>query len=319
MTTPEPKDYESKILWRTVIFIRHGESVWNESTDQGLRAPLQAAMAMGQGLREYATLKWRTNEYKHEDSLFVDAPLSAKGMKQANELSETLKKHASIRERQKTFFLRQHQQVLNCRTQTAFWHSITATHMYIYARTKKTNKHFIMSPNQKTHTNTAITIRKKKGVKHLFYLRKKKKKKKTDKAEMEEKLKTSEKKKTWTENELNNTDKSSEDGDEAPPLYTSAMEHLEEAVLRMEIIMTNALPLDPFDCMVYNHQLLQQQTKNESADLFIRNDMPLDRNYVFDILNGFNVPSIVASSNLRRAISSCVVALWSRLKMSNEK
>ncbi len=47
--------------------------------------------------------------------------------------------------------------------------------------------------------------------------------------------------------------------------------------------------------------------------------MPLDFGYVLDILNGKNVPSMIATSNLRRAISTCVISLWPRLQRTKEK
>eukprot|EP01084_Bolivina_argentea_P035044 64983_1 len=99
--------------WRTIIFIRHGNSIWNESTDNSLKNPYRAAKAISaftSGVKEYAKLKW-SSEYKHEESIYVDTPLSPKGMKQAYNLSLFLKHHQQLRDQQKLLYLKQHQTI----------------------------------------------------------------------------------------------------------------------------------------------------------------------------------------------------------------
>ena len=99
--------------WRTVIFIRHGNSIWNESTDHSFKNPYFAAKALSaftSGVKEYYKLKWSAS-YKHEDSLYVDTPLSPKGMKQAYNLSLFLKHHQQQRDEEKLIYLKQHQTI----------------------------------------------------------------------------------------------------------------------------------------------------------------------------------------------------------------
>jgi broad specificity phosphatase PhoE len=62
-----------------VVFVRHGESVWNSLFNKfGLGWPVRTSKAF---IRE--TLLWFTN---HKDSLFIDSPLSIEGINQGQSL-----------------------------------------------------------------------------------------------------------------------------------------------------------------------------------------------------------------------------------------
>eukprot|EP01083_Nonionella_stella_P099426 279569_1 len=200
--------------YRTVIFIRHGHSIWNESTDNSFTNPYSAAKAISAftwGVKEYAKLKW-SSEYKHEDSIYVDTPLSPKGMKQAYNLSSFLKHHEELRDEQKLLYLQQHQTISSSIKDA--WRAL-------------------------------------------------------QQFKLEQQLQHS--------------------------LCDDALLSLTKAMKSVESLMANAKPLDP-------------------EDYIINHDVPIDIASILDILIGKNMKSIIVCSNLRRAISTCVLSLWNRLR-----
>ena len=241
--------------WRTIIFIRHGNSLWNQSTDGSFKNPIQTAKAIrawGKGIQEYASLKWNKTEYKHEDSTIVDTPLSSKGLRQAYNLSKYLRHHNSLRQQQKLKYLSKHQ-------------SIISPIKDAYRIMKKYNKTF--------HVNGA----------HI-------------------------------PNELNIT-----------------VNKLEIAMKKIEKLMANALPKDPNDINIIDNidddnimdtndeDINTNNVDNNTIKLRGNNDNPMNIQQILDIICGKNEKSIIVASNLRRAISTCVISLWPRLKFSNEK
>ena len=88
----------SKIQRKTIVFVRHGESTWNDTFNKGShRTALQFAVAFLPGIfislahEYYLTLRGRI------DSWFYDSPLSKLGLNQANELSKFLRQDPATR------------------------------------------------------------------------------------------------------------------------------------------------------------------------------------------------------------------------------
>ncbi|CAK0878042.1 unnamed protein product [Prorocentrum cordatum] len=80
---PDPgKSSGSVCKTKTIVFVRHGESSWNECFNRGvgLGALLRVALALAQELAMLLSL----------DSLFFDSPLSREGLSQAEELRRFL-------------------------------------------------------------------------------------------------------------------------------------------------------------------------------------------------------------------------------------
>ena len=269
--------------WRTIIFIRHGNSIWNESTDNAsLLKPTQtvkALKAFTTGVKEYATYKWKGDDYKLEDSMIVDTPLSPKGMRQAYLLSKYLAGHIDLRQNQKLKYLEEHQS--------------------------------IASP-----------------IKDAWRLLQQ------CKSEMNGK----------------NGEK------EFPNMCNDALTYLTDAMHKLEILMAHAPPVEP---EYWNFKALEEKAKygmenensiesnnnnkigngmekqipsNHSRSKSLRNIIEphnphtaMDNNAQFDIgsildlLAGKNIKSIIVTSNLRRAISTCVIGLWPRLRLTREK
>jgi len=85
-------------MYRIVVFIRHGHSIWNKLQDN--KNPLQATKAIGQSAKEIWKFSFRREQFELQNSVIVDAPLSKLGMRQAQELSERLELHQSLRQEQ---------------------------------------------------------------------------------------------------------------------------------------------------------------------------------------------------------------------------
>lgn len=247
-TSDNEVNVSHELEWRTVVFIRHGNSIWNESTDNSFRKPLAAIGAFTSGVREYAKLKW-SSEYKHEDSIYVDTPLSPKGMKQAYNLSLFLKHHQQLRDQQKLLYLKQHQS--------------------------------IASP-----------------IKDAW------------RALQQYKLEFEQKQREQQKNDNNNT---TNKGKQFSSLCDDALESLTKAMQSVEHLMANAKPRDP---NTSNHTEDIDNLKDENNNYY---NVPMDISSIMDILIGKNVKSRIVCSNLRRAISTCVLSLWHRLRFTTEK
>jgi len=79
---------ETTLKWKTIVFIRHGNSTWNQAMK--FSQPLKAVGAMSRGLNEYMKLKFSKEGYDHQTSIIVDAPLSIKGITEAVDLARFL-------------------------------------------------------------------------------------------------------------------------------------------------------------------------------------------------------------------------------------
>ena len=87
-----------KIHRKTIVFVRHGESTWNDTFNKGShRTALQFAVAFLPGIltslahEYYLTLRGRI------DSWFYDSPLSKLGLNQVNELAKFLRQDPMTR------------------------------------------------------------------------------------------------------------------------------------------------------------------------------------------------------------------------------
>eukprot|EP01083_Nonionella_stella_P270004 913896_1 len=91
-------------MYKTFIFIRHGNSIWNSFKNSG-RKRKWAAMAVG--ITEY--LRTKNNPENHADTWVVDAPLSRVGIDEAYGLSRFLGRHLTLRQFESLADLEHHQ------------------------------------------------------------------------------------------------------------------------------------------------------------------------------------------------------------------
>ena len=94
------KDNQSRVFgdgWhvrktKTIVFIRHGESTWNEVFNRGFFSGLTMPVRIVIGVA------CEVLKFFSDDSYFLDSPLSAKGAAQATELREFFTKERALRE-----------------------------------------------------------------------------------------------------------------------------------------------------------------------------------------------------------------------------
>jgi len=84
--------HAANIESKTVLFVRHGESAWNETFNKGAdRTPLQFALAFLPGLLKALIYEWYFwVAGQATQSWFYDSPLSQKGVNQATSIHEYL-------------------------------------------------------------------------------------------------------------------------------------------------------------------------------------------------------------------------------------
>lgn len=82
----------SKIERKTVIFVRHGESTWNDTFNKGDRSPFQFVLYFVPNLAKAVAAEWYfwvTGQA--DESWFFDSPLSDKGLRQATGIQTFLR------------------------------------------------------------------------------------------------------------------------------------------------------------------------------------------------------------------------------------
>lgn len=83
---------ENSVEKKTIIFMRHGESTWNDTFNKGDRKPVEFILGFVPGLfKSFATEWYFLVSGKAEESWFYDSPLSAKGQQQAEGIRKFLK------------------------------------------------------------------------------------------------------------------------------------------------------------------------------------------------------------------------------------
>jgi hypothetical protein len=84
----------AKVESKTIIFVRHGESTWNDTFNRGDRSKPAFLVAFLPGVMKALCYEWYFFVMGYEkDSWFYDSPLSQKGLKQANGIQSFLKNH----------------------------------------------------------------------------------------------------------------------------------------------------------------------------------------------------------------------------------
>ena len=81
--TPSTTD---NVFKKRIIFIRHGNSIWNKAKSEGLAGKVTA---IGQGVAEFVKTSYYDTA-SHKNSTIMDAPLSEIGIKQCKDLSNFL-------------------------------------------------------------------------------------------------------------------------------------------------------------------------------------------------------------------------------------
>lgn len=95
---------QHKRMYKTFIFIRHGNSIWNRFKNSGRKRKF-AALAVG--MAEY--FRTKHNPSGHADTWVVDAPLSRIGIDEAYGLSRFLGRHLTLRQFESLADLEHHQ------------------------------------------------------------------------------------------------------------------------------------------------------------------------------------------------------------------
>jgi len=78
------------VVKKTVIFIRHGESKWNEVFNKG--KGVKRFFTAGFFIRLFSAMFWETIDAVSGDSVFLDSPLSQEGIDQAQSLADFIEK-----------------------------------------------------------------------------------------------------------------------------------------------------------------------------------------------------------------------------------
>jgi len=95
--------------WKTIIFIRHGNSTWNQAMK--FSQPLKAVGAMSRGLNELMKLKFAKEGYDHSSSIIVDAPLSKKGITEAVDLARFLQLNKERQSQKRMAMMNRHNEL----------------------------------------------------------------------------------------------------------------------------------------------------------------------------------------------------------------
>lgn len=88
---PDPDSYKTKPVrgTKTIVFLRHGESDWNNVFNKGFNLRMIKSL--------FTSLLWEFKHYASVNSVFIDSPLNEEGIEQAVELSKFLvSKEATI-------------------------------------------------------------------------------------------------------------------------------------------------------------------------------------------------------------------------------
>jgi len=95
--------------WKTIVFVRHGNSTWNQAMK--FSQPLKAVGAMSRGLNEYMKLKFAKDGYDHQTSIIVDAPLSKKGITEAVDLARFLQLNKERQSQKRMVLMTRHNEL----------------------------------------------------------------------------------------------------------------------------------------------------------------------------------------------------------------
>jgi len=95
--------------WKTIVFVRHGNSTWNQAMK--FSQPLKAVGAMSRGLNEYMKLKFAKDGYDHQCSIIVDAPLSKKGITEAVDLARFLQLNKERQSQKRMLLMTRHNEL----------------------------------------------------------------------------------------------------------------------------------------------------------------------------------------------------------------
>eukprot|EP00495_Collosphaeridae_sp_1-RS-2012_P007037 TRINITY_DN672_c0_g1_i1.p1 TRINITY_DN672_c0_g1~~TRINITY_DN672_c0_g1_i1.p1 ORF type:complete len:276 (+),score=23.60 TRINITY_DN672_c0_g1_i1:56-883(+) len=104
------RDYVTEM--ETIVFVRHGNSTWNQAMK--FSQPLKAVGAMSRGLNEYMKLKFAKDGYDHQTSIIVDAPLSKKGITEAVDLARFLQLNKERQSQKRMVLMTRHNELTKC-------------------------------------------------------------------------------------------------------------------------------------------------------------------------------------------------------------
>eukprot|EP00484_Ammonia_sp_Unknown_P017962 CAMPEP_0197025478 /NCGR_PEP_ID=MMETSP1384-20130603/5802_1 /TAXON_ID=29189 /ORGANISM="Ammonia sp." /LENGTH=857 /DNA_ID=CAMNT_0042454011 /DNA_START=130 /DNA_END=2703 /DNA_ORIENTATION=+ len=297
-----------KKMYKTIIFIRHGNSIWNRFKNAG-RKKKWAAVAVGIG--EF--LRTKNNPSNHADTWVVDAPLSRVGIDEAYSLSRFLGRHLTLRQFESLADLEHHQalatpikdalRIIQTDILDPYSKQLQRISPDLFAKCteirdimedahKKIQRIMLETEAQR---GNAQNSRKQKGVGHV----------------------------TRGGDVIPDGDKSSksnslEKADSV--LLQNGFDNngylLDDDEKKLEQEKENRLMNAPGLHKIVSHVVIPNQVENvdEQDDL----EMPLELEWVLDQMVDSSNSSVVVTSNLRRAISTAVIALWDRFGANKE-
>jgi len=311
-----PRENAAGTMYKTFIFIRHGNSIWNSFKAGGRKRKL-AALAVG--VSEY--FKTKSNPANHADTWVVDAPLSRVGIDEAYGLSRFLGRHLTLRQFESLADLEHHQSLAtpikdalrliqtgvldkyssqlkrispelyqNCREIKSIMNDAHAKIQRIMLETEARRAGQLQIKG-KDHTGKVISHVTKGGD-----FIPDKKGDEDGKVEKEDVL-------------LQNGYGHGGHGHGHDNGYNELLHDRDESEYKGK--KQPALSR-PFSHVVIANQVEQVE---EQDDL----EMPLEMEWVLDQMVDASNNSIVATSNLRRAISTAVIGLWDRFCATQEK
>eukprot|EP01084_Bolivina_argentea_P170220 294954_1 len=264
--------------YKTFIFIRHGNSIWNRFKNSGVK---RKWVAIGLGLTEY----WRTknNPENHADTWVVDAPLSKVGIDEAYGLSRFLGRHLTLRQFESLADLEHHQSL--------------ATPIKDALRIIETD---ILDKYAKDLTKISPDLLAKcVAIKNIM---------ETAHAKIQRIMLETEAKRNQSNAKQQIGHKVTKGAD-----YINGADDAMDSFNPTDEVWDEKCPdlLRPF-----SHVVIANKVENveEQDDL----EMPLDMEWVLDQMVDSSSNSIVVTSNLRRAISTAVIGLWDRFGANKE-
>mmetsp|Transcript_6473 Transcript_6473/g.5716 ORF Transcript_6473/g.5716 Transcript_6473/m.5716 type:complete len:680 (+) Transcript_6473:943-2982(+) len=309
---------QHKRMYKTFIFIRHGNSIWNRFKNSGRKRKF-AALAVG--MAEY--FRTKHNPSGHADTWVVDAPLSRIGIDEAYGLSRFLGRHLTLRQFESLADLEHHQslatpikdalRIIQTGILDQYSSQLKQVSPDLYNKCNEIRN--IMEDAHKKIQRIMLETEARRGnpqlnakgkalglsVGHVT--------KGGDFLPDEDENKSNKSKSKSNSPIMNDNILLQHGGNGNDPKYGYINDDEKKEDL-------NNLLAAPDLHRPFSHVVIANQVENieDQDDL----EMPLEMEWVLDQLIDASNNSIVVTSNLRRAISTAVIALWDRFGANKE-
>jgi len=311
-------------MYKTFIFIRHGNSIWNKFKAAGKKRKMAAMFV---GLQEYIKLK--NNPENHADTWVVDAPLSRIGIDEAYGLSKFLGRHLTLRQFESLADLEHHQSLA-----TPIKDALRIVHMGILEEHAEALQ---QNPDLLAKCKQIADIMEEAHRKIQGIMLRTEARRGGNNAQIQSKAKAlgmgpvpvhvTKGGDVIPEDEAlsNPTDEIGMGNGSVSPLKAVSKSSSNEPVLLQggSGVEDNVLLMDDekiaeqeLNARPFSHVVIANAVeKIEEQDQL---EMPLEIEWVLDQMVDSLGDSIVVTSNLRRAISTAVISLWDRFSTTKE-